>query len=203
KKLRFIHSEELKNGKVVITDIRELVVLCPCEYSVKEINRMLGELGLSADKVALQLPIIANAKDLKVIEKLLGELKCIKTLVSENIYGFEFANRGYKVIAGAGHNALNRFAYTVLSQLGASEVLPSIESGEAHYDGELPLMTFAHCPYKTLFGNDCAHCTYKEGLILSREKRKYRVVRTKVHNCYFSLFSIRGKGCFPSPPYTP
>lgn len=188
RKLRFIHSGELKNGKVIITDVRELAVICPSEYNVKEINGILDGLGLSADKAALRLPIIANAQDLKVIEKLLGEMKGIKTLVSENIYGFEFANRGYKVIAGAGHNAFNRFAYAALSGLGASEVLPGVESRETRCDGELPLMTFAHCPYKTLFGNDCAHCTFKEGLILSREKRRYRVVRTKVHNCYFALF---------------
>ena len=187
RKLRFIHSDELKNGRVVITDVRELAVICPCEYSVKEINKMLGELGLSADKVALQLPIIANGKDLAVIEKLLSELKEIKTLVSENIYGFEFVEKGYKVVAGAGHNALNKFAYSALNRLGASEVLPSVESGDFYYEGELPLMTFAHCPYKTLFGNDCAHCTYRDGLTLSREKRKYSVVRTKVHDCYFSL----------------
>ena len=199
RKLRFIRSGVANTGSSqtpmfggVITDIRERAVLCPSEYSEKEINKMLGELGLSEDKVALQLPIIANGKDLAVIEKLLGELKGIKTLVSENIYGFEFADRGYKVIAGAGHNALNRFAYKALNQLGANEVLPSIESGELCYEDELPLMTFAHCPYKTLFGNDCAHCTYKEGLMLSREKRKYRVVRTKAHNCYFSLFVFKG-----------
>ncbi|MCM1306386.1 MAG: U32 family peptidase [Bacteroides sp.] len=184
-RLRFIRDLD-ENAAAAMSDIRLMPVLCPSEYSADKIRAMLAALDLAQDRVALQLPIIANGKDLAAIEKLLAEFSGIRTLVSENIYGLEFASRGYKVIAGAGHNALNAYAVDALKDLGASEVLPSVESGG--YKDEIPLMTLAHCPYKTIFGNDCAHCTYKSGLTLTREKRKYKVLRTKIHNCYFLLF---------------
>lgn len=188
RKIKILTEDDIKNGNGRITDIRELAVLRPSEYTAERVRYMLGATELSENRVALQLPVIANGQDIKVIEKLLDACSGIRTLVSENIYGLEFADRGYRVIAGAGHNALNAYAADAYKSLGASEVLPSIESGAAYNKSEIPLMTFAHCPYKTLFKNDCAHCTYKEGLTLTREKHKYRVVRTKVHNCYFSLF---------------
>lgn len=49
-------------------------------------------------------------------------------------------------------------------------------------------MTFAHCPYKTLYGNDCKNCKYKGDITLSREKRVYTVKRTRVAACYFGLY---------------
>ena len=188
RRFRFVSDCELKNGDGIVTDVREVTVLRPSEYSVRKIKEMLDVLRLSEDKVALQLPVMANGRDLAIIESILKECSGIKTLVSENIYGLEFVLRGYKVIAGAGHNAFNRYAVRALKQMGASEVLPSLEGGAQTSKNEIPLMTFAHCPYKTLYDNDCAYCTYKEGLILFREKRRYRVERTKIHNCYFSLF---------------
>lgn len=189
RRIRMVTEDDIENGNCRITDIRELAVLRPSEYTAERVRYMLGAMELSEDRVALQLPVIANGRDIMVIEKLLDECRGIRTLVSENIYGLEFGERGYRVIAGAGHNALNAYAAEAYKTLGASEVLPSIESGAKYDKKEIPLMTFAHCPYKTLFKNDCAHCTYKDGLMLTREKHKYRVVRTKVHNCYFSLLS--------------
>lgn len=187
RRLRFISGCELKNGDGG-ADIRTLTVLRPKVYSVKNIRDMLSALRLTEDKIALQLPVMANGRDLRVIDNLLGELKGIKTLVSENIYGPEFAGRGYKVIAGAGHNAYNRYACEALKSAGACEVLPSLELGLPTAKDEIPLMTFAHCPYKTLFENDCAQCSYKDGLTLSRGKRKYRIERIKLNNCYFGMF---------------
>lgn len=186
--LKFIAQSDIDNGGICITDTRTLAVLRPSEYTAKNVKAMIDALGAREDRVALQLPVIANGKDLAKLDRLLSECGAIKTLVSENIYGLEYANRGYRVIAGAGHNAMNRYAVEAYGALGASEVLPSCESREGGNKNEIPLMTFAHCPYKTLYGCDCAQCAYKEGLILSREKRRYRVARTKLHNCYFSLF---------------
>ncbi|MDE6060060.1 MAG: hypothetical protein K2G31_01115 [Clostridia bacterium] len=183
--LRFIHSDDgmqdIKQG--------ERLVLRPCEYTVREVERMLSGLGAKASDVALQLPVIANGKDIEVIEKLLAAMPDVRTLVSENIYGFKFIDDGYEVIAGAGHNVLNRYASRALRDLGAAAVLPSIESEEGNMSSdELPLMTFAHCPYKTVYGNDCAHCTYKQGMELLRDGRRYAVRRTRVSQCYFGLY---------------
>ena len=49
-------------------------------------------------------------------------------------------------------------------------------------------MTFAHCPYKTIFECDCASCAYKPDLILKRENKKYVVRRVRAHSCRFELY---------------
>ena len=56
-------------------------------------------------------------------------------------------------------------------------------------DYRYPLMTLAHCPYKTLFGNDCAHCSYRPGLTLSRERHTYCVRRVRLSRCIFELYA--------------
>ena len=191
-KMRFYRDGDNEIFQVADVRKKEIPVLCPKEYTSNEVNDMMRKLGLEAGEVALQLPIILNGKDCIVLEKLLADIPQIKTLISENIYGMEFADRGYSVIAGAGHNALNGYACDEYKRLGACAVLPSIESGaRAGLAGEeIPLMTFAHCPYKTVFDNDCKNCAYAGDMTLSREKHKYRVTRTKLHNCYFNLFKI-------------
>ncbi len=55
-------------------------------------------------------------------------------------------------------------------------------------DRRYPLMTLSHCPYKTLFAGDCAHCCYAAGLTLSREKRVYNVRRVRMSRCVFELY---------------
>ncbi len=191
--LHYVTSEDLRGS--VFVKKGEKVVLCPSVYTVAEICRMLSLLDLQMEEVALELPPIANGDDLEVIDNLLEELAGLKTLVSENIYGLSYAKRGYSVIAGCGHNASNTYAIYALKELGASAVCLSLEAGgdvpsplPRANGGKMPLMTFAHCPYKTLFDNDCTKCSYKEGLTLTREKKVYSVRRVRVAQCYFQLW---------------
>ncbi len=185
-KMQFIR--QICDIKVRNRDV--LNVLCPSEYTSERVKHMLEECGLMSEDIALQLPVIANGKDIKVIRKLLADMPRIRTLVSENIYGLEFAREGYKVIAGAGHNALNAYAADTYTELGAAAVLPSLESGrrENIIGCELPLMTFAHCPFKTVYDCECGNCAYKEGMTYAREGREYLIRRTRVSQCYFGLF---------------
>lgn len=191
--VRFVKSEDLFCGGVIRKG--EIVALSPKVYSVEEIDRMLAALDMTAKDVALELPVIANGKDLRILEKLL-EKTAIRTLVSENIYGLYFSQKGYEVIAGQGHNVANALAVSALKHLGATAVIPSLEYPDMQSgalpilktEETLPLMTFAHCPFKTLFGNDCSRCTYKNGLTLSRAGKKYSIRRTKLSQCYFSLY---------------
>lgn len=193
--LRIVRSEDLP-GSIAISDG---VVLSPNDYTVEEVQRMLDCLDMSADEVALQLPVIANERDIAVIEKLLARVKGLCTLVSENIYGLHFVREGYSVIAGAGHNIANDRAAAECEALGATAVIAGedCKSGLSedadvtlcNIENELPLMTFAHCPYKTLFGNDCAHCSFKPGLTLKRERHTYSVRRIKASRCYFGLYA--------------
>lgn len=193
---------EVKKLKVLgrtsrIVEREDRLVLRPSVYGVEEIRRTLELFDLDEERVALELPVIANGKDLRVIEKILGELKGIRVLLSENIYGFYFADKGYEIVAGEGHNIANAFAALQAKELGASGFVPSLEYPNMRDNGEierfeinerLPLMTLAHCPYKAIFGNDCKHCSYKPSLTISREKHYYDVRRVRVGQCYFGLF---------------
>ena len=174
------------------------IVLRPSVWKAETIARDIELFGIEQKGVILDLPIVANGKDLQIIEGVLEKLPQIKTLVSENIYGLYFASKGNTVIAGQGHNIANALAVDEVKNLGASGYVPSLEysdfeandGGIARYsaDKNIPLMTFAHCPYKTMFGNDCAKCSYKGDMTLIREKHAYKVRRTTLSQCYFALY---------------
>ncbi len=171
------------------------IALCPSEYTSQEIKKMCEVLGVDESKVALDLPIIANKDDFRIIEDLLNNSN-INTLISENIYGLYFAQKGYNVLAGQGHNIANAYALHSIKDLGAKGALLSLEYKDTLTDGvlplydtidNLPLMTFAHCPYKTIFGNDCHNCTYQKGLMLKRNGKEYVIKRIRLAQCYFSM----------------
>ncbi len=166
-------------------------------YSATAVKRLLDEYDLDESEVALGLPIIANGKDIATIEKLLADMPKIKTLVSHNVYGLYFAKKGYEIVAGQGHNIANGYAVLAAEQLGAHAYEPSLEYRDfAAHDTikrytpskDIARMTFAHCPYKTIYGNDCKNCRYKGDISVSREKRSYVIKRTRVAGCYFGLY---------------
>lgn len=178
----------------------EKTAIYPSVYSATAVKRLLDEYDLDESEVALGLPIIANGKDIAAIEKLLADMPKIKTLVSHNVYGLHFARKGYYVIAGQGHNIANGYAVLAAEQLGAHAYEPSLEYRDfATHDTikryapskDIALMTFAHCPYKTIYGNDCKNCRYKGDISVSREKRSYVIKRTRVAGCYFGLYPAR------------
>lgn len=175
----------------------EKTAIYPSVYSATAVKRLLDEYDLDKSEVALGLPIIANGKDIAAIEKLLGDMPKIKTLVSHNVYGLYFARKGYEIVAGQGHNIANGYAVLAAEQLGAHAYEPSLEYRDfAAHDTikryapskDIALMTFAHCPYKTIYGNDCKNCRYKGDISVSREKRSYVIKRTRVAGCYFGLY---------------
>lgn len=175
----------------------EKTAIYPSVYSATAVKRLLAEYDLDESEVALGLPIIANGKDIAAIEKLLADMPKIKTLVSHNVYGLYFAKKNYEIVAGQGHNIANGYAVLAAEQLGAHAYEPSLEYRDfAAHDTikryapskDIALMTFAHCPYKTIYGNDCKNCRYKGDISVSREKRSYVIKRTRVAGCYFGLY---------------
>lgn len=191
--IKVVRSEDF--GGVYIKK-GDRVLLKPCAYTVDNVKRAIEFLDIDKDYVMLDLPILANGRDVALIEKLICETG-IKTLVSNNIYGLYFAQKGYKVVAGQGHNIANMCAEHALKDMGIKEYVPSCEYTNFVGSGELarleiseniPLMTFAHCPYKTLLDCDCSRCGYKPNLTITREKRKYAVRRVRVSGCRFELY---------------
>lgn len=191
-----LHSIKSEEHSGIIIRAGERIILKPNVYSASSVKSAIALLDIDVKDVILDLPILANGKDLARIETLLKELG-IKAVVSNNIYGLYFAKQGYEIVAGQGHNVANAQAELCLKALGAKHYAPSLEYPDfcgcgaldrVDVDQNLPLMTFAHCPYKTIFANDCSKCSYKPNLVLTREKRRYSVRRVVVDACRFELY---------------
>lgn len=172
-------------------------VLYPSDFTPSVVKKLAQKAIQNNQTPCLRLPMIANGKDIKILETILEHNKEIKTLLINNLYGFAFADRGYEIIAGWGINICNTFALKEAVRLGAYRAIESAESDSVAAEGKvyqftgkgLPMMTLAHCPYKTLYGNTCENCAYKEGLSYSREKKTYNIARRRIYNCYFELIA--------------
>lgn len=181
------HREQLKNL---------LLIFAPKNFTKNNIEEKLSKLnGLN---MGLNLPIIANYKDLKIIDSILSNNKNL-WVVSNNIYGLSYL-KTHRVIAGPCMNSFNDIAISHLKQLGVCGVVVSYEQQIdrinqqnnvfAYTLGFVPLMTFAHCPYKTINDGTCKKCTFKEGLeFCDISSQNFRIRRTVVSQCYFELLN--------------
>lgn len=193
--LHVVRSERIESG---FARKGQTILLKPDVYSAENIRKTIDLNDFDINDVVLDLPIYASGKDISVIEKAI-EQSGVKRLASENMYGLHFASKGYEVVAGQGHNIANVFAAQKATELGATAYAPSCEYKDFEDDGkrirfeqdeDIPLMTFAHCPYKTIFDCDCASCAYKPDLILKRENKRYVVRRVRAHSCRFELYPL-------------
>ncbi len=175
----------------------KVVVLCPRNFEVCEFEKLQRNVTakIADAKFFVELPIIANGKDLEKVKVVLKALAGIDGIVANNVYGLNFKN-DYEVIAGFGMNLANRFAVAEAFEFGATLFQKSVEvfdietnKQEVEIVGfELPLMTFAHCPSKTLNSNDCSKCKFCGDIILRNGQKEYVVKRKKIAQCQFELF---------------
>ena len=146
--------------------------------------------------MGINLPNLANNKDTHILDEILNDNKDFY-VVSNNLYGLSYIS-SHKVIAGIGMNVFNNFSISYLQKLGVSAFVVSIEQQkenindiESHFVyalGYVPLMTFAHCPYKTINENSCKNCSFKEGLnFFDVKNNPYKIYRYKMSQCYFKL----------------
>ena len=77
-------------------------VLYPSDFTPSVVKNSPKKAIQNNQTPCLRLPMIANGKDIKILETILEHNKEIKTLLINNLYGFAFADRGYEIIAGWG-----------------------------------------------------------------------------------------------------
>lgn len=177
-----------------LVDKYERLILAPTVYSVGVVRRFVDEYTkYFASTPILKLPIIAMAVDLEVIDKILKELPNI-ALMAENIYGLDYIDDGFEVLAGSNVNITNDYTVTVLKSLGVQEMVGSIEKWctmpQGLYKittGNLVLMTFAHCPYKTISKSTCEACRYAGDIKLNGGGNNFTIRRYRVGKCYYEL----------------
>ena len=171
----------------------DFIVFKPSNYSINTIEKYLKLFG---EKFTLNLPTIANFNDISLIDKILKSLPEIKNLYANNIYGLYFT-KNYNVITSPLLNTKNTYAIksllcknirTISSSIEASIEFANTNNLVFFKEGLFPLMTFAHCPFKTIYQNSCSNCRYSDGLTYSNPNlNTYTVKRFKIFNCYFEL----------------
>ena len=166
------------------------VIISPKDYN--DIPAIKKALSKAKGKRYLNLPIIANAKDMEVLNKLTDAID-FDGVVANNIYGLSYPAKD--TIGGFGLNIANSYTVDFLASCGVESFIKSIEDylskdlgGGNVYTGKIPLMTLCHCPFKVNYGGDCSKCKYSDGLVYRQESGKeFEIRRYKLNNCYFEL----------------
>lgn len=187
-----IIDEYFENESKVLEEF-DIVVYSPKTYSIDKIKKCYEKFG---NKFALNLPTILNFNDKQLIDNILNVLPKNIYLFANNIYALNY-NSCYKIILSPLLNIKNKLSILLFNKLGIKTICASIEADDKFVqnnnlikfcNGKFPLMTFAHCPFKTIFENTCSNCSYKNNFNLTNPNLgTYRVSRTKLFNCYFEL----------------
>lgn len=191
-----------KPQNIAITDIPvyrkefenfDIIVFSPGDYNYDIIAEAKSAFG---KKFALSLPTIAGSRDMKIIQSVLEKLGADTILFANNIYGLNFVDK-YDLIVSPLLNIKNSLAIEFMLQLGARTICAGFEADEdfctkndlvRFVGGNFPLMTFAHCPYKTIYENSCANCKYQGDFMLQNTNSdSYIVTRKRISACYFHL----------------
>ena len=204
--LENLHSTEISNNiyiidensinKIATTNNEDIVALAPAVYTKNVVKNALENIQKIRKNTALVLPVIANENDYKILQNLVSNLPPKTALIINNISGLDFVKSGHEIIAGTEMNVYNNLDEAELRRLGVAAVISSKEIAAAsptRYNftsGHLALMHFAHCPFKTLFNNDCAQCRFSPNLTLEAQNgHRYFIARKRISQCYFTLYS--------------
>lgn len=188
-----------------------LWVFFPQDYSQKVFDELLKiKEKFSKLKFGLNLPIVANGEDLKLLDNFILKNKDI-VLVANNVYGLSYVFDGCKVFCGTGLNMYSNFSENFFAGLGCVGAVVSVEQPKEKIDvgkncvycfGKFTLMTFCHCPYKTVYGNDCKSCSFGKALAyVDVDGRKYNINRYRLSQCYFELLNNEFVDCIDTCEY--
>lgn len=173
--------EQLERVLSVTKD--ENIIINPKIYTDSDVREMIA---LCAGRAILNLPIMADRADMEILRALL-EFPELKAVCANNVYAFTFA-RTKAILRGYGLNALNGCLEGAFVQsLEAGGVIR--KDAYVYAFGRAPLMTFKHCPRKTVYG--CASCVGDYELRLRDDKGSFRIRHYKLANCYAQLTGER------------
>ncbi len=146
----------------------------------------------------LMLPRLARVQDLEVLRNYVQTDK--PKLYADNNYVVELAREyGLSYIAGIGLNVYNSVSLEYYRDADAVVLSPEIGVGYfanqgcfVFAEGYLPLMTFAHCPHRTVTQTDCGSCKERcKPLTYTDESGRafaLRGIRLK-NECQFTLYN--------------
>lgn len=159
------------------------VLYAPSDYS--DFSAFEAALAIYGDRLILDLPILAERADLELLEKYAADVR-LKTVCVNNPYGFTLAKEK-AVLTGYGMNCLNDRPGEAFIQSVEADGIVSTDA-YVYAFGYFPLMTFKHCPRRTVFGN-CDGCRGAYDMRIWDEKGAFTIRRRKVSGCYAQLFN--------------
>lgn len=169
-------------------------ILSPTIYSTKVIKSFINKFRKHSQlPIVLNLPIIALKEDIKIIDEIVNNFKDDIYFMANNIYALSYADIGAKLIGGYNLNIINNYAMTKYYDLGLINITSSLEKSFGRlkntfkYSGKSVLMTFAHCPNKTLNNNDCSECGFNGSLAIAGTSGNFKIRRYIISKCYFEL----------------
>lgn len=112
-------------------------------------------------------------------------------------------------LAAIGGIGLNLYSESSARILGLTRYIASVELSRATIEkyhphaavfayGPLPVMTLTHCPIQLQTKCNCADCKYRGPFEYRNKRDVYRIERTRIKHCYFTLYNsgdldLRGK----------
>ena len=171
----------------------DFLVVKPSDYANFNYSKIIHK------NAFLYIPAFLQNNDLKIINNILNKNQNLG-IYAENIGALEFDK---KTILGAKLNIKNMFAIEQLISKNVVAIVTSPELTNENYQAlknafdipvldsnfnDFDLMTFVHCPIKTIFGNSCSNCQYQDNIeYIMQNGQKLELKRYKVANCYFTL----------------
>jgi len=181
-----------------IHDLNARIIYAPESYI--EIDLECIKTIINSKKIAklyLYLPVVANFRDLKVIENVLNKFSKNEIgIAAGSIYGIYFKNLGYDIVALQNNNISNSWSAEQLFNLGIDNFVSSIEnnlfesvSGGHEYVGNPALMTIVMCPFIENVNSNCSNCLFNKNYeLIMDDGTRFNIRRTKVADCYFELY---------------
>lgn len=147
--------------------------------------------------IYLNLPIIANEDDIRLLLNQIDNIKSFDGIVVNNVYALQFAKTyDIKYICGTGMNIFNHFSLNLFNAeyyIGSPENYKDLTDMYVYSFGKFPLMTLKICTISVSSKTNCNMCKYSNDFELIDEFNKsIKIRRIKLSRCYFQLLDKQG-----------
>ena len=173
------------------------VIYAPSEYKIPVILDAIKYIKERYNKKPyIYLPVVANFRDLDVINKILANFPPNEIgIAAGSLYGIYYADK-YDVIAMQNNNVANNYTADVLLSRGVKNFVSSIETNlfdninsGYKYIGAPPLMTLVMCPFIENCKSECGKCIYNSKYTLVMDDgTELKIRRSKLSDCFFDLY---------------
>lgn len=167
----------------------DAAIYSPGEYDIDVVKTIEKIESATGKRVYLDLPIMLRGKDIDTIDDILSG-QAVNNVIINNIGELELC-KNKNCILGSAMNIVN-------PDFPARKIMSVEYDGKnfgdnyAYVFGKYPIMTFSHCPKKTLNGGNCLHCN-REPITITDKTNDFDVVFYKVGFCYSRLLN-----CIPT-----